>query len=299
MSLFAGSGALVSVVTPMFNGSEHIGAAVRSVRDQTYHELEHIVVDDGSTDAGAAVVEALVREDSRLRLLRQANAGLSAARNAGWRASDPRAGFLLFLDHDDVLRPSCLELLLDALAEHPDSPAAHGRNAAIDAVGRSVPLVRDAASVRRTIDAPQRWAVRRKAARTLADAEPSTFAALAYVLFIYTPGQVLIRRQALEHAEGFDPNMRLAQDYDMWLRLAALGPLAYVPDVVLDYRQTDKSMSSATDLTRQRGSRLPFQGHVCPDESSRAARHLPAHAPPPRVPPRCGSPRHRRRRPPG
>jgi GT2 family glycosyltransferase len=263
-----GPSALVSVITPMFNGIEHIEAAVRSVRNQTYPNLEHIVVDDGSTDDGPALVEALMGDDSRLRLMRQTNAGLSAARNAGWRASDPRAQFLLFLDHDDVLRPNCLELLLAALQEHPDLPAAHGRNAAIDAAGQPVPLVREAASNRRTIDAPQRWAVPRKAARVLADTEPSMFASLAYVLFIYTPGQVLIRRQALERIGDFDPNMRLAQDYDMWLRLAALGPLAYVPEVVIDYRQTEGSMSSATHLTRREDLVGRFRAMTDPTNSA-------------------------------
>ena len=59
MTVPAAPGALVSVVTPMFNGIEHVEAAVRSVRDQTYPELEHVVVDDGSTDDGPALVEAL------------------------------------------------------------------------------------------------------------------------------------------------------------------------------------------------------------------------------------------------
>src|SRR4051812_28248289 len=99
----------------MYNGAEHITEAVRSVAAQTFGDLEHVVVDDGSTDAGPAMVKELCDGEPRLRLVRQTNAGLSAARNAGWRAASPGSACLLFLDHDDVLRPRALELLVAAL----------------------------------------------------------------------------------------------------------------------------------------------------------------------------------------
>ena len=241
---------LVSVVTPMYQGAGHVAEAVASVREQSVGALEHVVVDDGSTDDGREVMAELLRHDRRLRFLQQPNAGLSAARNAGWAACDPRSPFLLFLDHDDVLRPGALEALVDALGRAPASPAAHGRTAAVDGWGREVGLVRSEASVRREVERPERWVALPSRVRRLCDDEPTTFASIAYVLHVYTAGQVLIRRTALEAVGGFERRLRLAQDYDMWLRLAALGPLAFVPRVLLDYRQVAGSMSSDASLTR-------------------------------------------------
>lgn len=87
---------LVSVVAPVYNGAKYLRAALNSALGQTYPALEVIAVDDGSTDASPDILAAY---GSRLRVIRQANAGVSAARNAGIRAS--RGEFLAFLDQDD------------------------------------------------------------------------------------------------------------------------------------------------------------------------------------------------------
>src|SRR6185436_11291429 len=90
-----GKAARVSVIVPVFNGAETIGAAIESVRDQTFADRELVVVDDGSTDDSADIVTALARE-CRLRLVRQENAGLAAARNRG--IAESSAELVAFLD---------------------------------------------------------------------------------------------------------------------------------------------------------------------------------------------------------
>jgi len=97
----------VSVIMPLYNTEAYVGEALRSIQRQTLRETEILVVDDGSTDAGAAAVEALAASDSRIRLLRQANAGQAAARNAALDIA--RGRYVYFMDSDDLLEADALE----------------------------------------------------------------------------------------------------------------------------------------------------------------------------------------------
>jgi glycosyltransferase involved in cell wall biosynthesis len=173
-----------TVVTPVFNGTNFVTETMDSVRDQTFKDFEHIVVDDGSTDGTAELVRRHAALDSRITLIQQRNQGLSAARNTGLRHANPSSDFVLFVDHDDLMRPRSLELLVAALQSEPDAVAAHGATAAVDGEGQAVPLVRQEASVRRTVPTPERLWSRRRDVRTLDPSERSTFAALASVFFI-------------------------------------------------------------------------------------------------------------------
>src|SRR5690348_130160 len=111
---------LVSVVITTYNHARFLGEAIESVLAQTVPPFEVIVVDDGSTDDPAAVV----RRYPQLRLIRQRNQGLAAARNTGWRASG--GSYLVFLDADDRLLPNALAANLRRLAEWPECAFAYG-----------------------------------------------------------------------------------------------------------------------------------------------------------------------------
>lgn len=241
----------VGVVTPTFNGADHVADTIASVQRQSEPPVIHVIVDDGSVDDTSAVVAALAERDPRLRLVRQPNAGLSAARNRGLAELPAEVDRVLFLDDDDLLRPGALGLLGRALDASPSAPAAHGAVAAVDGRGDPVPLVRREASARRTVIDPGRLWTPRRAVRTLGDDEPSDLASLAYVLYIYSVGQVLVRRSAIEAAGGFDTSFVVAQDLDLWLRLASRGSLAFEPSIVLDYRQAGPSLSSDQSRTRR------------------------------------------------
>jgi GT2 family glycosyltransferase len=104
---------LVSVLIPCFNAARYIGETLRSVRAQTYPNIETIVVDDGSTDASAAVV----REFPDVILHQQPNAGVTAARNAAFARS--RGEFIQYLDADDLLAPDKIELQMGRLRDRP------------------------------------------------------------------------------------------------------------------------------------------------------------------------------------
>jgi glycosyltransferase involved in cell wall biosynthesis len=103
----------VSVIIPSFNRAHCIAGSVESVLAQSFRDLEVIVVDDGSTDN---TQEVLAQFGDRIRVIRQANAGVSAARNAGMRAA--RAGWIAFLDSDDLWRPEKLQAQIECLEKY-------------------------------------------------------------------------------------------------------------------------------------------------------------------------------------
>lgn len=122
-------GALVSVVIPCFNQAAFLREAIDSVIAQSYAPIEIVVVDDGSTD-DTSKIAASYRE---VRLVRQANAGLPAARNAGVRASSGE--FVICLDADDRLLPDGVAVGVRALREAPEAAFAFGTFRWIDAAG--------------------------------------------------------------------------------------------------------------------------------------------------------------------
>lgn len=109
----AGSADRVSVIMPAWNAAGTIERSIASVLTQDHADLELVVVDDGSTDSTAELVTRLAAADARVRVVRQANAGVAAARNAGIAASSGR--YLAFLDSDDWWYPGKLRLQLEGM----------------------------------------------------------------------------------------------------------------------------------------------------------------------------------------
>lgn len=107
---------MISVIVPVYNAEAWLSLCLESVLNQTHRDLELICVDDGSTDGSSALLEEFRRRDDRVRVVRQANAGLSASRNTGLRHA--RGEWVMFADADDWLDPDSCALALHAAGRH-------------------------------------------------------------------------------------------------------------------------------------------------------------------------------------
>ena len=190
----------IGIVIPAFDVALWIGAAIRSVLAQSHADWRMVVVDDGSRDATAEVVAGFA--DPRLRLIRQANAGVSAARNRALAAVEADA--MLFLDADDWLAPDTLGRLAAVLAASSEAVVAASCPAAF------VPA--DASGITGGLTPPAGDLLERLLARNL-------FA---------NGGHVLVRRGAVGAAGGFRADLAYGEDWALWVRLALLGPFASV-----------------------------------------------------------------------
>lgn len=121
----------VSVIIPVFRVEKYINAAVKSVLEQTYKEIEIIIVDDDSPDQSVEICKQF--KDSRIKIIRQGNRGLAGARNTGIRHA--QAEYLAFLDGDDIWLPNKLEKHIEHLENSPNVGVSFSRSALIDEAG--------------------------------------------------------------------------------------------------------------------------------------------------------------------
>lgn len=105
---------MISIISPVYNVEKYLEACVNSILKSTFADFELILVDDGSTDRSGAICDDYQEKDQRVKVIHQANAGVSAARNAGLKAS--KAEYITFVDSDDVVHPSMLETLMEAIS---------------------------------------------------------------------------------------------------------------------------------------------------------------------------------------
>ena len=138
----------VSVVVPIYRVEAYLAACLASLRDQSFRDLEVVMVDDGSPDGSAAIAAGVAEADDRFRLVRQENAGLGAARNAG--VAQASGELLMFVDSDDRLPPDALERLVASL-DRTGSDFATGNIHRFDSRGQW-----PAAFLKRTFSRPRR-----------------------------------------------------------------------------------------------------------------------------------------------
>lgn len=212
---------------PAYNAAAFIGAALDSVCGQSYTNLEILVVDDGSYDGTVAIVEAAATADPRIRLIRQANGGVAAARNRAIEAS--RGAFVAPIDADDLWHSEKIERQVACML----------------ASGPPVGLVYTWWGL---IDESGRIAV----AAGCPEQEGEVFEALVQANFIGNASVPLIRRACLDRVGGYDAGMRArggqgCEDWDLALRIAEHYEFRVVRDYLTAYRKVDQSMSTLCD----------------------------------------------------
>jgi glycosyltransferase involved in cell wall biosynthesis len=207
-------GPLVTVVMPVWNRSGQLRAAVESVQAQSYGGWELVVVDDGSTDDTPNVLEGLGRFDSRIRVLRQEQAGVSAARNAAIRQA--RGRYVAFLDSDNTWEPDFLRLVLAAMTRD-DLPAAYSAMELHHGEGQS----------------------RKVSYRAFGGGREFLVVGNHIDLNV-----LVVRTDLLRATGGFSTDLRRTVDYDLVLRLSERTELHYLPFIGAIYTE------DATDETR-------------------------------------------------
>ncbi len=204
----------VTVVIPAFNAAHCLRDAIASLQKQTLAPAQIVVVDDGSTDATAAVAEQVGAQ-----CLRQSQRGPGAARNRGVAAATGE--FVAFLDADDWYAP--------------------------DKLAHSVAALRELGAQCLATDA---WVVRGNVVRGRKNAGRNVPAALTQENLLrgnpIVCSSVVVRRATLEAMGGFDehPDLIASEDYDLWLRLAQQEPIAYLHEPLTFYRVSGGSLSS-------------------------------------------------------
>jgi glycosyltransferase involved in cell wall biosynthesis len=204
---------LVSVVVPCYNQAHYLGEAIESVLAQADRPLDVVVVDDGATDSTFEIAAGY----AEVRCLRQANRGMSAARNAGLRAA--RGQYVVFLDADDRLLPGALQAGAAVLDANPDVAFTVGRHRRIAADGGPLP-----AEPRPRVDRDH-------------------YVSLVRRCWIAMPATVMYRRAVLDAAGAFDTTLGCAEDYDLYLRLARRFPVVDHYTEVAEYRQHPGTIS--------------------------------------------------------
>jgi len=203
--------ASVSVVMAVHNGSRFLEEAVESILNQTLRDFEFIIINDGSSDGSGQILEMYSSMDKRIRLFHQDKQGLTKSLNTGIQLSS--AELIARMDADDVSAPKRLQTQVEYLSNHSDVVCLGAQALKIDNDG----------------DPLFPWNV------------PLEHDEIVDELLCGTGGQIihplfLVRREALKKVGGYNEKYLYAQDYDLLLRLADIGLLANLPEVLLSYR---------------------------------------------------------------
>lgn len=215
----------VAVIIPVYNGAEDVSAAIDSALQQRNCDVEVIVVNDGSTDQTAEVLKSW---GSRISVLHQTNQGLPRTRNNGVRAATAGTEWIAFLDHDDQWLPDKLERQLQVAA-----------TTQADVVYTNARNFGDSQRVDELRSDPRQML------------QGDLFVPLLMDNFLVTSA-VLVRRAAFERVAGFTETPVMAEDWDLWLKLAAAGcQFAAVPEPLTLYRWRAGSFSKNHERMRK------------------------------------------------
>ncbi|MBE9009337.1 glycosyltransferase family 2 protein [Pseudanabaenaceae cyanobacterium LEGE 13415] len=219
---------LVSVIIPAYNAAAFIGQTLDSVLKQTYQEFEIIVVDDGSRDRTAEIVESYAKRDRRIRLLKQENSGVAAARNLA--IAESKGEYISPIDADDIWYPEKLEKQVRCIEASDETVGlvyswSVYLNEAGEMIGRYI------------------------AAQDFTAAEGNVFNGLLYFNFLDNASTALFRRSCIDRVGGYNCNLRAqnaqgCEDWDIYIRIAEQYSIRVVPEYLIGYRQYVGSMAT-------------------------------------------------------
>ena len=204
---------------PVFNGELFLQEAVRSIQEQTFGDFEFIIVDDGSTDRSAELIRDLASRDRRISAFFSTHGGPAAA--AKFAADRASGEYIARMDCDDICHPRRLEEQVEFLRNRPDHVLLGTGFDLMTADGREIP---PSAKLFYTED-------RQLRERLVLECP------IAH-------SSVMMRRDAYHRAGGYRNALEMAEDYDLWVRLACQGKIANLPEVLIRLRRHEHQISS-------------------------------------------------------
>lgn len=231
----------VTVLTSVYNGEAYLAEALESVLAQSLSDWECIVVDDGSSDGSTEIAQRFANDDSRFRVHVQPNQGLPRALNEGLRQA--RGRYVAILDADDTALPDRLERQVGHLDANPDVALVGGNVTMISGNGREFGLAE--------------YPLDDEAIRAQLERQTA---------FVHSAATY--RRELVLDAGGYRHVTRLAEDVDLWLRLAERGRLANLAEPVARYRVH----ATQDSITRMEEQVLAVQAALASARERRAGR---------------------------
>jgi glycosyltransferase involved in cell wall biosynthesis len=212
---------VITVLMPVYNAESYLSIAIESVLAQSFHDFEFVIVDDGSTDSSIAIAEKYAEGDSRIRILRKENSGISDTLNLG--LLNARGDFIARLDADDVMYPIRLEIQFKFLSNNTALGFCGSFLEFIDANGSVVGWSKPSPVTRADYD------------KLISERRPITF----------NHPSIMFRKSAMLEAGGYDRSMEPTEDTDLFNKILALGYEALiVPQYLLKYRLHSKSIGA-------------------------------------------------------
>lgn len=220
---------VISVITPVYNNAPYMREAIDSILNQTFGDFEYILVNDGSTDNSLEILEEYAQKDERIHIASHGNRGYIAALNEG--LSVARAEYIARMDADDVALPDRFEKQLAYLRAHPECVVVGGRVLLIDSEG---------APLREMCNETEH--------------EEIDAAHLAGRGGTIVHPAMMARRSAIDAIGEYSDAYPWAEDLDFFLRLAEVGRVANLPDVILRYRQHLSSIGYSKSELQQKST---------------------------------------------
>jgi glycosyltransferase involved in cell wall biosynthesis len=220
----------LSVVMAAYNPGPSLNEAVASIREQTFEDWELVLVDDGSDEDNEQEIVRLAAEDERIRIVRnEVNLGLATALNRGWQSA--RSALIARMDADDLSLPERFQQQFAFLRKRPDVAVLGSGATIVDASGRTRGLYRPAE-------------------------EHDEILARILTRTPFVHPSVVIRRRFLERLGGYDPCLRRAQDFDLWLRGVHIFRYHNLTEPLIIYRRPGRLSRMALWY----GARVRFTG---------------------------------------
>ncbi|MFT3782545.1 MAG: glycosyltransferase [Nibricoccus sp.] len=214
----------ISVIIPVYNAERYLESAVASIQEQSFSDFEIVAVDDGSSDQSLSILKRLASADNRLRIISRPNTGIVRALNDG--LADARGEFVARMDADDFCLPQRFEKQITFLRKNPGCVGVGSAFIYIDSKGYAI----------------------KECAR------PGAHHTIERELLAGNGGVIIhpaamFRREAIGRVGGYRESAEWIEDLDLYLRLAQIGELSNLPEVLFHYRLHEQSVN----FTRNQG----------------------------------------------